>query len=136
MARVRRSGTAPELAVRRAARKLGAWLEPGNADLPGSPDLVDRRRHLALFVHGCFWHRHPGCPHSTTPRRNHPFWLAKFQANVRRDRRVARRLRALGWSVVTVWGCQVRTPPTAAHVLADRLARLVRGRRCRRPPAS
>ncbi len=107
MARVRRAGTAPELAVRRALSQLGLRYTTSNRDLAGSPDLANRTRRFAVFVNGCFWHRHVGCTRCTTPKRNRAFWLDKFAANVRRDRRVVRALRREGYRVVIVWECRV-----------------------------
>lgn len=121
LARIRQKNTSPELAVRRVLHELGLRFRVTNRDLPGSPDIANRRNRWAVFVHGCFWHRHAGCSRATTPKRNRSFWLAKFEANQRRDRRVARQLRALGYRVVTVWECQT---PESDRMKA-RLARLL-----------
>jgi DNA mismatch endonuclease (patch repair protein) len=74
--------------------------------LPGSPDLVFPRRRLALFVHGCFWHRHRGCRFAYNPKSNVEFWKGKFKNNVARDRRVRGELEGLGWNVAIIWECQ------------------------------
>lgn len=108
MKRIRRRDTAPELAVRRALRRLGFHYRLQGKDLPGNPDIVNRRRKVAIFVHGCFWHRHPGCRRSSTPKTRTEFWEAKFARNVERDRRAERKLSEDGWSVVVVWECQTR----------------------------
>jgi DNA mismatch endonuclease (patch repair protein) len=108
MARVRRSGTTPELALRRALRRAGLPFRAkhGGLVLPGSPDLTFRRLRLAVFVDGCFWH---GCPqHGTVPKTNTPFWVAKILRNRRRDRQVDRRLKLLGWRVLRVWEHDIR----------------------------
>lgn len=105
MASIRQHGTAPELAVRKALRTLGISYRTANRDLPGSPDLANRRRKWAIFVHGCYWHRHRGCSRTTTPRRNRQTWVSKFEANVERDKRKARELRSLGFRVLIVWEC-------------------------------
>jgi DNA mismatch endonuclease, patch repair protein len=118
MAAVRQRGTMPELAVRRAATAAGLRYTLSNRDLPGSPDLANRARRYAVFVHGCFWHRHSGCRRTTTPARNHGFWMEKFAANVARDRRVVRALRALGYAVVTVWECEASDAARLARKLA------------------
>jgi DNA mismatch endonuclease (patch repair protein) len=107
MAKVKRKNTEPELRLRRALRALGLRTRAHVSDLPGTPDLVIPDSKLAIFVHGCFWHRHSGCDKATTPKTNRRFWLAKFEANVARDRRQARRLRKAGWSVLTVWECRI-----------------------------
>lgn len=106
MARIRQKGTKPELIVRKIIYELGHRYRIDNRDLPGSPDIANRKRGWAVFVHGCYWHRHPGCPKSTTPRRNRAFWKAKFRANVERDRRAVRQLRRLGYRTMVVWECQ------------------------------
>jgi DNA mismatch endonuclease (patch repair protein) len=113
LAGVRRHGTAPELAVRSAASSLGLRYTLKNRDLPGSPDLANRLRRFAIFVHGCFWHRHAGCSRATTPKSNRAYWCAKFERNRARDRNAVRALRAQGYTAVVIWECE-----------ADRLALL------------
>lgn len=120
MANVRRTGTAPELAVRRVLRLLRIPFKTQNADLPGSPDLADRSNAWAIFVHGCYWHRHAGCKRTTIPKSNRQFWLKKFADNVRRDRRKAAQLRRRGYRVYTIWECET----FATRRLATRLLRL------------
>jgi len=112
MRAVRRKDTTPELRVRRLAHRLGLRFRLHRHDLPGTPDLVFPRRRIALFVHGCFWHRHPGCRYATTPATRREFWEAKFNANQARDRRQAEQLRSLGWQVVIIWECETRSLPT------------------------
>jgi len=106
MARVRRSGTAPELAVRRRARVLGLSFTIRNADLPGSPDLANRSKLLAVFVHGCYWHRHPGCSRATVPKHNAGFWRRKFARNVERDAAALEALDAMDYRVTVIWECE------------------------------
>jgi DNA mismatch endonuclease (patch repair protein) len=120
MAAVRRSGTNAELAVRDAARSAGLRFTVDNPDLPGSPDLANRVRRLAVFVHGCYWHRHPGCSRTTTPTTNRAFWLDKFAANRARDRRVAMALRELGYRVIVIWECRTQN----RKLLARRFSRI------------
>lgn len=108
LAKVRRTGTAPELAVRRAASALGLRYTLDNRDLPGSPDLANRSQRFAIFVHGCFWHRHTNCPRTTIPRTNRAFWEAKFRQNRARDREAIRRLKKMGYSVVILWECEAK----------------------------
>ena len=76
-------------------------------DLPGSPDLVFLRLKKVIFVHGCFWHRHPGCRFAYTPKSNTPFWVGKLEGNMRRDALTLTALDALGWQVLIVWECEV-----------------------------
>jgi len=110
LARIRQRDTTPELAVRLAARSLGHHFRIHNRDLPGSPDVANRTRRWAIFVHGCFWHRHDGCPRTTTPKRNRAFWVEKFEANQARDRRARAALRRLGYRTVVVWECESERP--------------------------
>ena len=85
--------------------------------LPGTPDLVFTARRLAVFVHGCFWHRHPGCRYATTPKTNTAFWAEKFAANVARDHRKVEELGDLGWRCLIVWGCETRDAASLAEVV-------------------
>lgn len=107
MARIGGRDTKPEMLFRRALRSHGIGYRLHARDLPGRPDVVFRGARLAVFVHGCFWHRHPGCARATHPKSSIPFWSSKFAANVARDRRSVERLRAAGWRVGLVWECEV-----------------------------
>jgi DNA mismatch endonuclease (patch repair protein) len=108
MSRVRSTNTRPEIIVRRAAHKLGFRFRLGRRDLPGSPDLVFPGRRKALFVHGCFWHRHRGCIRTTTPGTRTEFWVAKFEENRKRDRNAIAALKKLGWDVAVIWECETK----------------------------
>lgn len=106
MARVRGKNSTPEMAVRSVAHQLGYRFRLHRRDLPGTPDLVFPGPRKAIFVHGCFWHRHPKCFRTTTPKTRAAFWAQKFADNIKRDRRVRRQLRDAGWDVLIVWECQ------------------------------
>jgi DNA mismatch endonuclease (patch repair protein) len=80
---------------------------------------------VAIFVHGCFWHRHEGCKIATTPKSNTQFWIDKFDRNVERDKRVRSQLEAAGWRVIIAWECGVNTPAKAA-IAAERFDALIR----------
>lgn len=110
LSRQKQSGTTPELAVRTLVREAGARYRISNRDLPGSPDLANRRRRWAIFVHGCFWHAHEGCVRATLPKRNRTVWRAKFQANRRRDALKRSALVELGYRVCVLWECEVCRP--------------------------
>jgi DNA mismatch endonuclease (patch repair protein) len=107
MGRIRQRGTEPEMAVRKAVAALGVRFRTVNRDLPGSPDLANRSAHWVIFVHGCFWHGHRGCRLATLPKRNRRFWEKKFRDNRRRDGRVLRELRSLGFGALVLWGCEL-----------------------------
>jgi DNA mismatch endonuclease, patch repair protein len=115
LGRVRQRDTDAELRVRRLLSELGLHYRTHNRDLPGSPDIANRKHKWAVFVHGCFWHRHKGCPRTTTPKRNAAFWKAKFEANALRDRRSIRLLRSLGFRVAVVWECEAEEPPPSVR---------------------
>lgn len=106
MGRVRQSGTTPELHVRALVCSMGHRYRIRNSDLPGSPDLANRTQKWAIFVHGCYWHSHSGCPRATVPKRNRAFWLAKFKRNSERDRRAEEALWRLGFRVAVIWECE------------------------------
>ncbi len=111
MAGVRQHDTSAEQLVRQILRRLGHSYRSKNRDLPGSPDVANRTRRWAVFVHGCFWHRHAGCIRATTPKRNRPFWKEKFEQNRRRDARVLAALRRMGFTAVVVWECEAEEKP-------------------------
>jgi DNA mismatch endonuclease (patch repair protein) len=85
---------------------LGFRFRLHRSDLPGSPDLVFPGLKKVVFVHGCFWHRHPRCARTTNPKTRASYWAAKFVANVKRDKRNVRALRATGWDVLVIWECE------------------------------
>lgn len=106
MRRVRQFRTKPEDEVGSELRELGIRFRRNVRSLPGSPDFANKFRKWVIFVNGCFWHRHAGCPRTTTPKQNRTFWQTKFAANIARDKRKTRLLRSLGFQVVTIWECQ------------------------------
>lgn len=106
MSKIRGKNTEPELVVRRIAHKLGLRFRLHRRDLPGRPDLVFPRYRLALFVHGCFWHRHAGCRYAYTPKSRTSFWTEKFATNVARDERNEGLLQELGWRILVIWECE------------------------------
>lgn len=107
MSRIRSEGSRAEWAVRRMVFALGYRYRLHTRSLPGRPDLVFASRKAVIFVHGCFWHRHKGCPRARMPKSRVHYWLPKIKANVIRDARVVRELRSLGWRVLVVWECEV-----------------------------
>ncbi|WP_235529797.1 very short patch repair endonuclease [Sphingomonas sp. Leaf242] len=118
MSQVRGKDTSPEMRVRRAAHASGLRFRLHRKDLPGKPDLVFAKHRVALFVHGCFWHRHSECSKASMPKSRIEFWSAKFDANVARDARVTTELQSAGWRVVTVWECETKCPVQLNSLLA------------------
>lgn len=106
MSGIRGRHTRPELAVRKALYAAGHRYRLHPKSLPGRPDIAVGKSRCAIFVHGCFWHRHPGCRFAYTPKSNVRFWLKKFDENVRRDKRANTALRKAGWKVLVIWECQ------------------------------
>jgi len=125
MRRVRGADTLPERTVRAVLHASGFRFRLHRKDLPGRPDIVLPRYRTVVLVHGCFWHRHPGCRASRVPGTRSSWWEAKLERNVARDVEVAAALSSLGWRVVVVWECETR--PAGRTVLAERLAGLLRG---------
>lgn len=125
MAAVRTQGTTPELAVRRCIRGLGYRSAHNRTALPGSPDIVVPSMKIAVFVHGCFWHRHRACAKGVIPVRNRDFWMTKISENVRRDSRNRTQLRRLGWRVVTIWECDTKDPDRLHERVGSRFRRIL-----------
>ena len=107
MSGIRGKNTTPELLVRKYLHGRGLRFRLHAKNLPGKPDLVFPKYKTVVFVHGCFWHQHPRCKLATMPASNVEFWKQKLEANRERDQRNKRMLKALGWSVLTVWECQL-----------------------------
>lgn len=127
MSRIGPKNTAPELAVRSAAHRLGLRFRLHRKELPGSPDLVLAKHNTAVFVHGCFWHRHAGCANATTPKTRPEFWQKKFDSNVARDERNKDDLTHLGWRSMVIWECETEDQVRLERILRRRfVARHVR----------
>ncbi len=117
MAKIRGKDTRPEMVVRRLVHGLGYRYRLHRKDLPGSPDLVFPGRRKAIFVHGCFWHRHPGCKLAYMPSTRRNFWKSKFENNIERDRKSVKALEELGWDILLVWECETRNPDSLPEKL-------------------
>ena len=118
MKAVRQAGTKPEMLVRKALAARHIRYRLNVRSLPGSPDIANMRQQFAVFVHGCFWHRHEGCRFATTPKTNAPFWSKKFADNIARDREKIRTLESRSFRVLVVWECQTRD--STLEVILDR----------------
>ena len=110
MRAVPRSHTNPEMKVRRMLHATGLRFRMHRKDLPGTPDIVLPKHRTAIFVNGCFWHRHRNCRKAAVPKTRMEFWNRKFADNVARDCRNAQMLRQSGWRVLTIWQCEVEKP--------------------------
>lgn len=110
MARVRSKNTRPERQVRSILHRLGFRFRLHRHDLPGSPDIVLPKWETVIFVHGCFWHCHPGCKCASIPATNTTFWETKFLRNKIRDEKNRTQLTTLGWKVIIIWECELRQP--------------------------
>ena len=109
MSRVRHRDTKPEMLVRRIVHRLGFRYRLHDRRLPGTPDLVFKSRRMAIFVHGCFWHRHPdpSCKLARMPKSQLDFWRPKLEGNRERDLRLQSELDAIGWKYLVVWECEL-----------------------------
>lgn len=117
MALVRSRDTKPEMRVRKVLHAAGLRYRLHDRHLPGAPDIVFRSRRIVVFVHGCFWHRHPGCAAARLPKSRREFWEPKLAGNVERDKRTQAELEVQGWTVLVIWECETKS--------ADMLAQLV-----------
>ncbi len=123
MGRIGGKDTKPELVVRRIAHRLGFRFRLHRKDLPGTPDLVFPGPRKVVFVHGCYWHRHPGCRFAYQPRSNVEFWTGKFAATVARDAKALADLSAQGWDALVIWECETRDSEFVASRLSAYLRR-------------
>ncbi|AYV45099.1 very short patch repair endonuclease [Caulobacter flavus] len=128
MSRIKSRDTKPELVLRSAMHRKGFRFRVNDTRLPGKPDIVFPKYRAAVFVHGCFWHRHPGCSIATTPKSNTAFWMEKFDRNVARDARSREALEASGWRVFTVWECDLKSSAKIAEAAARLAEQLLASR--------
>ena len=121
MGRIRNKNTRPEMRVRRLLHRMGYRYRLHRRDLPGTPDLVFSARRKAIWVHGCFWHRHPdpSCKLARLPKSRHDFWVPKLEGNRARDLAKQEQLLAMGWTFLVVWECDLRDEPALADKLRE-----------------
>lgn len=108
MRRIRSKDTVPEMAVRRLVHGMGYRYRLHRRDIPGKPDLAFPSRRKVIFIHGCFWHQHPGCREGRPPRSNSAYWLPKLARNQGRDKAALEQLAASGWQALVVWECETK----------------------------
>ena len=119
MSRNKSKDTTPEVVVRKYLFSKGLRYRKNDRRYPGQPDILLPKYKMVVFVHGCFWHMHEGCPHFTMPKVRLDFWEGKFNRNKQRDIKNIEKLKSLGWRVIVVWECELRKP-----VRQERLERL------------
>lgn len=119
MAAVRSHDTKPERKVRSIVHRMGYRYRLHDTKLPGKPDIVLKRHRKVIFVHGCFWHQHPGCKYADRPTSNTSYWNQKLDRNVERDAANLRKLGELGWKVLVIWECETRNVEKLIGTLSD-----------------
>ena len=107
MSRIKGQDTKPEMKVRSYLFRQGFRFRKNDKRYPGKPDIVLPMYKTVVFVHGCFWHRHPGCKDATTPKTRTEFWMEKLSKNVANDRKNVDALKELGFRVIIVWECEI-----------------------------
>ena len=108
MSRIRGKNSASEMRLRRLIHGMGYRYRLHVKALPGTPDLVFASRKAVIFMHGCFWHRHPNCKLARMPKSKISFWREKLEGNKRRDEENIKKLKKLGWRVLVIWECQMK----------------------------
>jgi DNA mismatch endonuclease (patch repair protein) len=121
MSRIRGKDTRPEIIVRSLLHRLGYRFRLNRKDIPGKPDIVLPKHQTAIYVHGCYWHRHQGCHLAYTPKSNLNFWGKKFARNVERDLEVRESLKGTGWKQLVIWECETRNEIELAAKLTREL---------------
>ena len=109
MSRIRGKDTKPEELVRKYLFSQGFRYRKNDARLPGKPDIVLPKYKTVIFVNGCFWHKHEGCKYFVWPKNNADFWKKKIESNIARDAKNYQQLESLGWKVLTIWECELKT---------------------------
>lgn len=119
MARIRSEDTKPEMFIRKKLFAAGYRYRIHKKGLPGKPDLFLKKYNTAIFIHGCFWHRHKNCKLAYTPKSNTEFWQKKFSANTERDRRQTEELQNMNIRVLIIWECTIRKMMTNSEYSAE-----------------
>lgn len=130
MSRIRGANTKPEIIVRSMLHHMGYRFRITDKALPGKPDIVLPKYRSVIFVHGCFWHRHPGCKYAYMPKSRMDFWSRKFDENVTRDKNILLLLKNADWLPIVVWECEIKHNADAvlgrvSGILQRRLKKLV-----------
>lgn len=123
MQAVKSKDTAPELTVRRLVHGMGYRFRLHRKDLPGKPDLVFPRLRKVLFVHGCFWHGHECARGARVPVQNRDYWIQKIARNKERDKRAQGALKAIGWTCLALWECEIKDADAVMKIIKRFLGR-------------
>jgi DNA mismatch endonuclease (patch repair protein) len=123
MSRISSKNTKAEIVARKILSSMGFRFRLHKKNLSGKPDIVLPKYKTAIFVHGCFWHRHKNCKDATTPKTNIDFWTKKFQGNIKRDRKNRTHLKKAGWKVIVVWECDLKNPLKLSRYLSRNIGR-------------
>ena len=107
MSRIRSKNTKPELIVRKVLHNLGIRYRLHTSDLPGKPDLSNKKKKFTVFVNGCFWHQHRGCKRANIPKSNRDYWIPKLKKNVNRFKENLDMLDTMGYRTAVIWECEV-----------------------------
>lgn len=118
MSRIRSVNTKPEIKVRSFLHRLGFRFSLKTSKLPGRPDIILPKYNTIVFVHGCFWHLCPHCKGGRVPKSNVAYWKEKLINNKKRDQKNESALKKLGWNVIVIWECQIRTDQTMSKALS------------------
>lgn len=116
MSRIRSKDTKPETMVRRYLFSKGLRFRKNDKRYPGKPDILLPKYKAAVFINGCFWHSHEGCPVFVLPKSNQEYWVPKLEKNRRRDEENYAALRKDGWKVLIVWECKLKTDTKAERL--------------------
>ncbi|WP_200942710.1 very short patch repair endonuclease [Dyadobacter sp. Leaf189] len=119
MSQIRSKDTKPEITVRKVLHSLGLRFRLGRTDIPGKPDIVLPKYKTAIYVHGCFWHRHNGCKYAYTPKSKMDFWNGKFAANIKRDNEISEKIKSTQWVQLIIWECDTRDKDRLTKILKE-----------------
>jgi DNA mismatch endonuclease (patch repair protein) len=119
MSRIHSKNTAPELAVRKWLHNYGIRYRLHVKNLPGKPDLSNKKKKFAIFVNGCFWHQHVGCKRATMPKSNIKYWKNKLETNVKRLNENQKELEESGYSVFVIWECEAKNQQTINNLTTN-----------------
>ena len=119
MSAIKSKNTKPEIAVRKLLHSMGYRFRLHRKDLPGSPDIVLPKYKTAIFVHGCFWHRHENCKYASNPNTRQEFWNKKFKENIKRDSEIQDNIKNLDWRSVVIWECETKNMENLKDKIID-----------------